>query len=131
MIKLEYILTPIYGEWKSVSGKGTVVEFILGDGMTGTLYLGGRRTQIQNGRGRLDTAGMPHGQYTPYFLSDAGETTLEAIILSKERITPAPTEDKIHRASLSRIRELEKRTQENKERIDELTTLIKGTALFG
>ncbi len=131
MIKIEYILTPAYGEWKSIAGRGRSVEFILGDGICGMLYVGPRRIEIKNGRGELNTKGLSDGEYTPRLLCEAGEAELEPIVLSGEKIYPAPTKDKIHRISLSRIRALEKEAKENKERIDELYTLIKGTALFG
>lgn len=130
MIKIVYVLTPYYGEWKSVSGRGTRVEIELGDGVDGILHLGGQRVKIENGRGKLSISGMRCGQYTPYLLSKNGETELEPLILSHERITPAPTQDNVHRATLSRVGRLEEESKENKERIDELYTLIKGNALF-
>ncbi len=131
MITVEYVITHGYGEWKSVAGRGTSVEFILGEGISGILNVGGRRVEINDGRGRLNTKGMSHGQYTPYLLCESGELELEPIVLYGERVTPAPTGDKVHRIALSRIKELEREVIENKERIDELYSLIKGTALFG
>ncbi len=131
MIIIEYILTPYYGEWKSISGRGTELEVRLGDGVEGVLHIGGRRVKITNGKGRTSISGMSYGQYTPYLLSSSGETELEPIIISHERITPAPTQDNVHRTTLSRVRRLEKESKEYKERIDELFSLIKGTALFG
>jgi hypothetical protein len=131
MITVDYILTPYYGEWRSVAGRGTELEFRVGEEINGIINFAGRRIEIQNGRGRVNTAGLSHGEYTPYLLTELGEIELEPLVLSHERVTPAPTKDKVHRTGLSRIRALEKETKENKERIDELYTLIKGTALFG
>ncbi|MBQ2794307.1 MAG: hypothetical protein IKL79_03290 [Clostridia bacterium] len=131
MITVEYILTPAYGEWKSISGRGSAVELVLGEGTCGIVMIGPRRVEIQNGRGSFSTKGMGDGHYTPYLITERGELLLEPLIITGERITPAPTVDKIHRISLSRIRALEGEIKEIKERTNELYALIKGNALFG
>ena len=130
MIIVEYILTPTYGEWKSVAGRGNEVEIRVGEGVGGMLYFGTRRAEVINGQARFSTRGLSDGQNTPYLSTDVGETELEPLVLFRERLTPAPTTDRVHRISLSRLRALEKTEKENKERIDELYTLIKGNALF-
>ena len=130
MIIVEYILTPTYGEWKSVAGRGSEVEIRVGEGGSGMLYFGARRAEIKDGCASFTTRGLSDGEYTPYISGEFGEVELEPLVLFRERLTPAPTTDRVHRTTLSRVRALEKTEKENKERIDELYTLIKGNALF-
>lgn len=131
MITVRYIIRDGYGEWQEAVGKGTTVDFRLGDGVEGSLSIGGRAAEIENGACKINVKGLPYGQYTPLLVTPTGIKELEPLILSREALIPAKTEDKIHRLTLARIAELEAKEKENKERIDELFTLIKGSALFG
>ena len=131
MITVRYAIRDGYGEWQEAVGKGTTVEFRLTDVVAGSLSLGGRTAEIKDGACKINTKGLAYGQYTPLLITDTGIKELEPLILSREEVTPAKTEDKIHRLALLRIAELEAKEKENKERIDELFTLIKGRAIFG
>lgn len=131
MITVRYIIRDGYGEWQEAVGKGTTVEFRFGEGVVGGISLGGRSAEIENGACKINVKGLAYGQYTPLLVTEAGIKELEPIILSREAVVPAKTEDRIHRLALKRIAELEAQEKENKERIDELFTLIRGSALFG
>ena len=131
MITVRYIIRDGYGEWQEAVGKGTTVEFRLSGVKEGSLSLGGRSAEIKDGVCKINVRGLAYGQYTPLIITDTGIKELEPLVLSREAVTPAKTEDKIHRLALLRIAELEAKEKENKERIDELFTLIKGSALFG
>ena len=131
MISVRYIIRDGYGEWQEAVGKGTTVEFRLVGVGEGGLSLGGRSAEIKDGVCKINVKGLAHGQYTPILVTAGGIKELEPLILSREAVTPAKTEDKIHRLALLRIAELEAKEKENKERIDELFTLIRGSAIFG
>lgn len=131
MITVKYKIREGYGELLEISGSGRIIEFRLGDEAYGRLSLGGREGALEDGRCRLDTSGLSFGEYLPMLLTVEGTVKLEPIVINGERISAAPTAEWIHRITLERISALEEKAKIQEERINELTTLIKGTALFG
>lgn len=131
MISAVYTILEGYGECKEVTGKGRTIEFNLGDRIGGEMYFAGKRAEVKDGRVKISLKDIPQGRYTPCLLTKIGATDLEPLVIMGEQALLAPTEERVIRLSLARIKELEEKEKKNKERIDELFTLIKGSSLFG
>lgn len=131
MVTAEYRITGNIGEWQSVIGRGRTVEFIFGEGTEGVLFFGGKSATLAGGRCIISTAGLPFGEYAPRLEGAKGVVQLEPLTVAGERIVPAPTGDAIHRYVLERLLATESKIKTLEERIDELYSLVKGTALFG
>ena len=130
MTKIGYSVRGSFGEWTSFSGRGNVIEFFGLGVRDGLLILGASEAAIKDGVARISTRSLPDGRYAPTVISGEGVIELEAITVLGTTVTPAPTEERVLRSMLKRLRELEEKNKILEERINELTTEIKGKALF-
>lgn len=131
MAKIKYFLKDGVGEWLEISDEGRdTLNILLTPTTSGYIMIDNTAYRVESGAVSIPLSSLADGEYHLTVYTEGESFALEGFVLSGNKISALPTDEKYIRRLLSRMRLSEEKIQDMEKAISDLKEKTEGHHIF-